>query len=142
MVAKTLHTHTGRSARDFPWGHIDEVSRNYYRDNARRLLTRLDQARANRTIGPNGPTMPAPVFETSRTNQTTPNRTVGPDPLDCPACGYDPMAPHNGKGDCAADRKTGCRDCGCPDRSDDHLREEWSCGCRCHTDRTIGTSDE
>ena len=23
------------------------------------------------------------------------------DPLDCPGCGYDPMAPHNGKGDCA-----------------------------------------
>ncbi|WNN95854.1 hypothetical protein SEA_CHIKPIC_60 [Microbacterium phage ChikPic] len=21
-------------------------------------------------------------------------------PLDCPGCGYDPMAPHNGKGDC------------------------------------------
>ena len=49
IVAKTLHAHTGRSARDFPWGHIDEVSRNYYRENARRLLTRLDEAHANRT---------------------------------------------------------------------------------------------
>lgn len=49
MVAKTLHAHTGRSARDFPWGHIDEFSRDYYRDNARRLLTRLDEARADRT---------------------------------------------------------------------------------------------
>lgn len=51
MVAKTLHAHTGRSARDFPWGHIDEFSRDYYRDNARRLLTRLDEARADRTSG-------------------------------------------------------------------------------------------
>ncbi|PRB01772.1 hypothetical protein [Microbacterium sp. MYb64] len=50
MVAKTLHAHTGRSARDFPWGHIDEVTREYHRENARRLLTRLDEARANRTI--------------------------------------------------------------------------------------------
>lgn len=49
MVAKTLHAHSGRSARDFPWSHIHEASRNYYRDNARRLLTRLDEARANRT---------------------------------------------------------------------------------------------
>lgn len=63
------------------------------------------------------------------------------DPLDCPACGYDPMAPHNGKGDCAIDRTSGCRDCGCPDRSDDHLREEWSCGCQCHTDRTNGSTE-
>lgn len=23
------------------------------------------------------------------------------DPLGCPGCGYDPMAPHNGLGDCA-----------------------------------------
>lgn len=70
---------------------------------------------------------------------TLPDRTIrSGDPLDCPACGYDPMAPHNGKGDCAIDRTSGCRDCGCPDRSDDHLREEWTCGCQCHTDRTDG----
>lgn len=67
------------------------------------------------------------------------DRTVrSGDPLDCPACGYDPMAPHNGKGDCATDRTSECRDCGCPDRSDEHLREEWTCGCQCHADRTDG----
>ena len=32
------------------------------------------------------------------------------DPLDCPGCGYDPMAPHNGKGDCAPNRENGSRD--------------------------------
>lgn len=32
------------------------------------------------------------------------------DPLDCPGCGYDPMAPHNGKGDCATDRTIGASD--------------------------------
>ena len=27
------------------------------------------------------------------------------DPLNCPACGYDPMAPHNGKGACPPARQ-------------------------------------
>lgn len=74
--------------------------------------------------------------------ENTPTRTIR-----CPGCDCEPVgyAPHNGQGDCppkGAGRTDGCRDCGCAAISDGHLHEDWTCGCRCHANRTIRHEEE